>query len=37
MTRACCCLLGGAILGLGIAGALSYGLLMYGPDNILEF
>jgi hypothetical protein len=33
-----CCLLGGTLLGLGIAGALSYAALMYAPDlEILEF
>lgn len=33
--RCCCCLLGGTLLGLGITGAFFYGLLMYGPDNVL--
>lgn len=30
-------LFGGCVCGLGVAAALTYLALMFGPDNLLEF
>jgi hypothetical protein len=37
MARALVCLLGGSVCGIGVALALTYVALMFGPDNLLEF